>query len=109
MYFLRYRDSSGGPKKGGLGLVTNITNPIDLGKLCFRTHSVCKVSQDLVTTITNPINMKKGGFRSNDNLADLISRIRNGYFRSFEDILVIDSKQNRELLDSFILAGYIYN
>jgi len=99
MYFLRYRDSSGGPKKGGL----------DLGKLCFRTHSVCKVSQDLVTTITNPINMKKGGFRSNDNLADLISRIRNGYFRSFEDILVIDSKQNRELLDSFILAGYIYN
>ena len=52
---------------------------------------------------------KGGGFRSNDNLADLISRIRNGYFRSFEDILVIDSKQNRELLDALISAGYIYN
>ena len=52
--------------------------------------------------------MKKG-FRSSDNLADLITRIRNGYFRSFEDILVIDSKQNRELLDAFIFAGYIYS
>ena len=51
----------------------------------------------------------KKGFRSNDNLADLLSRIRNGYFRSFEDILVIDSKQNRELLDALICTGYIYN
>ena len=49
------------------------------------------------------------GFRSNDNLSDLLSRIRNGYFRSFEDILVIDSKQNRELLDALICTGYIYN
>ena len=49
------------------------------------------------------------GFRSNDNLSDLLSRIRNGYFRSFEDITVIDCKQTRELLDSFIHAGYIHN
>ena len=49
------------------------------------------------------------GFRSNDNLADLLSRIRNGYFRSFEDISVIDSKQTRELLDAFIFAGYIHS
>jgi len=49
------------------------------------------------------------GFRSNDNLADLLSRIRNGYFRSFEDITVIDSKQTRELLDAFIYAGYIHS
>ena len=49
------------------------------------------------------------GFRSNDNLSDLLSRIRNGYFRSFEDITVIDCKQTRELLDSFIYAGYIHN
>ena len=49
------------------------------------------------------------GFRSNDNLGDLLSRIRNGYFRSFEDVIVIDSKQNRELLDAFIYAGYIHN
>ena len=49
------------------------------------------------------------GFRSNDNLGDLLSRIRNGYFRSFEDVIVIDSKQNRELLDAFIYAGYIHS
>ena len=49
------------------------------------------------------------GFRSNDNLSDLLSRIRNGYFRSFEDITVIDCKQTRELLDSFIYAGYIHS
>ena len=49
------------------------------------------------------------GFRSNDNLADLLSRIRNGYFRSFEDITVIDCKQTRELLDAFIYAGYIHS
>ena len=49
----------------------------------------------------------KKGFRSNDNLADLISRIRNGYFRSFEDIVVIDCKETRDLLDAFIYAGYI--
>ena len=49
----------------------------------------------------------KKGFRSTDNLADLISRIRNGYFRSFEDIIVIDCKETRDLLDAFIYAGYI--
>ena len=53
------------------------------------------------------ISTSNKGFRSNDNLADLLSRVRNGYFRSFEDVIVIDSKQNRELLDAFIYAGYI--
>lgn len=48
------------------------------------------------------------GLRSNDVVADSISRIRNGYFRSFEKILLIDSKQTRELLDAFTQAGYIY-
>ena len=49
------------------------------------------------------------GFRSNDTLADFLSRIRNGYFRSFEEISVIDCKQTRELLDAFLFAGYIHN
>ena len=52
------------------------------------------------------ISTSNKGFRSNDNLADLF-RVRNGYFRSFEDVIVIDFKQNRELLDAFIYAGYI--
>ena len=30
----------------------------------------------------------------------------NGYFRSFEDVIVIDSKQNRELLDALFMRVY---
>ena len=66
-----------------------------------------KGSSEFPFEVRNPKNLK--GFRSNDNLSDLLSRIRNGYFRSFEEISVIDCKQNRDLLDSFIYAGYIHN
>ena len=45
---------------------------------------------------------------SNDVLADTISRIRNGYFRSFEKITVIDSNQTRKLLDALSISGYIH-
>ena len=61
----------------------------------------------LLTSVCRSISTSNKGFRSNDNLADLLSLVRNGYFRSFEDVIVIDSKQNRELLDAFIYAGYI--
>ena len=46
--------------------------------------------------------------RSNDVLADTISRIRNGYFRSFEQITVVDSNQTRKLLDALSIGGYIH-
>ena len=46
--------------------------------------------------------------RSNDVLADTISRIRNGYFRSFEKITVVDSNQTRKLLDALSIGGYIH-
>ena len=46
--------------------------------------------------------------RSNDVLADTISRIRNGYFRSFEQITVVDSNQTRKLLDALSFGGYIH-
>ena len=35
--------------------INSIIGWLDLGKLCFRTHSVCKVSQDLYS-VTNPNN-----------------------------------------------------
>jgi ribosomal protein S8 len=42
-------------------------------------------------------------------MADALSRIRNAYFRSFQDVIVVDSKEIRELLNALIHAGYIHN
>ena len=42
-------------------------------------------------------------------MADALSRIRNAYFRSFQDVIVVDSKEIRELLNALIHAGYINN
>lgn len=47
--------------------------------------------------------------RSNDLMADALSRIRNAYFRSFQDVIIVDSKEIRELLNALIHAGYINN
>ena len=55
------------------------------------------------------ISSSKSDSRSNDLLADALSRIRNGYFRSFQDVVVVDSKEIRELLNALIHAGYINN
>ena len=85
---------------------------------CFSlgTGTVCTVSdsRQLATysTLVDPAvsrlpKLHQG--RSNNLLADSLSRIRNAYFRSFENILVMDSKQIRELLDAFSYAGYIHN
>ena len=69
----------------------------------------CRPARIALHAVRTWLGVRAKGFRSNDNLADLLSRIRNGYFRSFEDISVIDSKQTRELLDAFIFAGYIHS
>ena len=47
--------------------------------------------------------------RSNDLSADALSRIRNAYFRSFQDVVIVDSKEIRELLNALAHAGYIHN
>ena len=46
---------------------------------------------------------------SNDLSADALSRIRNAYFRSFQDVVIVDSKEIRELLNALVHAGYIHN
>ena len=35
----------------------------------------------------------------NDTLSDMITRIRNGYSAEFQDVEVIDSKLNRNVLE----------
>jgi len=47
--------------------------------------------------------------RTNDPIGDLITRIRNGYGRSFDSIIVPKSTKIKNILDALVRAGYILN
>jgi small subunit ribosomal protein S8 len=45
--------------------------------------------------------------RSNDPIGDMITRIRNGYVRMFDSVIVPKSNKIRSVLDVLIRSGYI--
>jgi ribosomal protein S8 len=93
------------------GYVTGAANP-SLKGVAFRSVR-CADEGGLKLTVPNAASLKgtisAKRNRSNDLMADALSRIRNAYFRSFQDVIVVDSKEIRELLNALIHAGYLNN
>lgn len=56
--------------------------------------------------IKSPIPLKNIR-RSNDSVADMITRIRNGYVRMFDSVIIPKSNKIQSLLDALIRSGYI--
>ena len=57
--------------------------------------------------ILKPVISLKHMRRNNDPLGDAITRIRNGYTRSFDSVIVPKSNKILHLLNTLIRSGYI--
>ena len=57
----------------------------------------------------NCFSLNKLAKRSNDLISDSIIRIKNGYSRKLDQVVVVYSKENTQLLEALLQSGYIQN